>query len=108
MLHPALHSQPLRQKERDNSVFASENKNKPILNIQSNKIFIRYTFFFLHAESLFKKKKEFIGVKSLCVCQIPLRTDQNLKLPLAMPVTTRIKTTAVRCIVIRKRPLFVL
>lgn len=46
MLHSALHSQPLRQIERD-SVFASKVKNtKPQLNIYSNKIFIRNTFSF--------------------------------------------------------------
>lgn len=33
---------------------------------------------------------------------------ETIKLPLAMPVTIRIKTTAVRCIVIRKRHLSLL
>lgn len=38
----------------------------------------------------------------------PPRTGEIVKLPLAMPVAIRIKTTAVRCIVIRKRYLSLL
>lgn len=45
---------------------------------------------------------------SLSLCQGSQRADQNLTLPLAMPVTSRIKSGAAGCIVMSSRPLFVL
>lgn len=43
-----------------------------------------------------------------CVRACPCWMSHNLKLPLVMPVTTRIRTTAVICIVMRGRLVFVL
>lgn len=96
-----------RQKERDSNVFASR-----IKKTHKTFIAIKYSSFTLsfHAESKSVQRR---GKKN-CLCfeliQISLsqQTDLNLRLPLAMPITTRIETTAVRCIVIPSLSLLVL
>lgn len=105
MLHSELHSQPLRQKESDKSLQNTSRKKEIQIYLKRSELWnIDMVYFFEYAESHWRK---YLWKSNLFVWRPP-RTGEMIKLPLAMLVAIRIKTTAVRCIVIRKRHLSLL